>query len=92
LSTVKTLFVKQGEQLSLQYHKQREEFWKVLSGTPEIVIGEDVFQAKVGDEFNVGVGIKHRISAPNSDVTILEIARGNFDEDDIVRLEDKYNR
>lgn len=92
LSTVKTLFVKKGEQLSLQYHNKREEFWKVLSGNPEIVIGEDVFQAKVGDEFNVGVGIKHRISAPNDDVFILEIAKGNFDEEDIVRLEDKYNR
>lgn len=47
LSTVKTLFVKSGgKALSLQYHKQREELWKVLSGTPEIVIGEDVFSGK----------------------------------------------
>lgn len=92
LSTVKILNVNQGEELSLQYHNKREEFWKVLTGTPKIVIGEEVFDAKEGDEFSVLVGVKHRISAPNDNVSILEISKGEFDENDIVRLEDKYHR
>ncbi len=91
-STVKLINVNAGEQLSLQYHSKREEFWKVLSGSPEIIIGEEKFRAEVGDEFTVKTGMKHRISAPVDAVTILEIAQGEFDEEDIVRLEDKYNR
>ncbi len=91
-STVKLINVIKGEELSLQYHMKREEFWKVLKGTPKIVVGEDVFEAKEGDEFNIPVSVKHRISAVNNDVLILEIAKGDFIEEDIVRLEDKYNR
>ncbi|MEQ1499757.1 MAG: phosphomannose isomerase type II C-terminal cupin domain [Parcubacteria group bacterium] len=91
-STVKLINVKQGEQLSLQFHNNREEFWKVIKGNPEIVIGEETHIAKEGDEFFVGVTVKHRIGAPVDEVVILEIAKGEFDEEDIVRLEDKYNR
>ena len=91
-STVKILNVNKGEELSLQYHNKREEFWRVLKGSPRIVIGDDTFDSKEGDVFNVGVGVKHRISAPVDNVEILEIGRGDFDENDIVRLEDKYNR
>lgn len=91
-STVKLLYVNNGESLSLQYHKNRDEFWRVISGNPEITIGDEVFSAKEGDEFNVSRELKHRISAPLNDVVILEIATGDFDEEDIVRIDDKYNR
>ena len=37
-------------------------------------------------------GSKHRIQASNSGCTVLEISYGTFDEDDIVRIEDDYNR
>jgi len=92
LSTVKLIFVNKGEELSLQYHSKREEFWRVISGTPKVTIGEEVKEGNPGDDFHVDIGVKHRISAPNDDVLILEISKGEFDEDDIVRLEDKYNR
>lgn len=91
-STVKLLYVNKGEQLSLQYHMRREEFWKVLSGSPEIIIDDAKYEAKVGDEFEIPIESRHRISAPHDDIVILEIATGEFDENDIVRLEDKYNR
>ncbi len=92
LSTVKLLFINKGEQLSLQYHEKREEFWRVLSGNPLVLIDDREIQAKPDDEFDIKIKSKHRISAPVDDVVILEIAKGNFEEDDIVRLEDKYNR
>jgi len=92
ISTVKLLCVKKGEQLSLQYHTKREEFWRVIKGTPEITIGEEVINGVEGQEFSIETKVKHRISAPNDDVVILEISKGEFDEEDIVRLEDKYNR
>jgi mannose-6-phosphate isomerase-like protein (cupin superfamily) len=91
-STVKILNVTAGEELSLQYHMKREEFWRVLKGNPRIVVGEEVFEAKEGDEFFIGQEVKHRIGAPQGDVEVLEISLGHFDENDIVRVEDKYNR
>ncbi len=92
LSTVKLLYVNQGEQLSLQYHNHREEFWKVIKGSPDVVIGNENHSASEGEEFFIGVNTNHRISAPKDNVVILEISKGEFDENDIVRVEDKYNR
>ncbi len=90
--TVKTIFVKSGEILSLQYHKKRDEFWRILRGTPEVTIGETVTSAKIGDEFKIPVGVLHRVKAVGSDAEFLEISFGEFDEDDIVRTEDNYGR
>ena len=91
-ATVKLLYVNKGEEFSLQYHQNREEFWKVIKGTPEIVLGEQTISAKPDDEFTVLKEMKHRISAPHDDVVVLEIATGNFDEEDIIRIQDKYGR
>ncbi|HEY0980225.1 MAG TPA: phosphomannose isomerase type II C-terminal cupin domain [Candidatus Paceibacterota bacterium] len=91
-TTVKVLFVRAGEAFSLQTHAHREEFWKVLSGTPRITIGDVTTRAKAGDEFSIAAGTAHRIEAEGADAEILEIARGAFDEDDIIRLQDKYGR
>jgi len=91
-STVKILVVNKGEEFSLQFHKNREEFWRVLSGTPTIIIGDKEFVAKEGDEFIVKKGEKHRVRAKDKEARILEISFGEFDEGDIVRIEDKYGR
>lgn len=91
-STVKILKVKKGEAFSLQKHLHRKEFWRVLSGDPEITLGEKTFVAKIGDEFEIDEGQEHRIFAPLNDVEILEISKGEFEESDIIRIEDKYGR
>lgn len=90
--TVKIINVDPNEELSLQYHIHRDEFWKILLGKAIIVIGEQIKDGKEGDEFFIPKGTKHRIKTENSSVKILEISFGKFDEDDIVRLEDKYKR
>ena len=90
--TVKILSVKKGEEFSLQKHHERDEFWRVIAGDPDITIGEETKRAKVGDEFEIKPETLHRISAPENDVEVLEISRGEFDENDIVRVEDKYGR
>ena len=92
VSTVKLLYIKAGESLSLQLHHRRDEFWKIISGNPETIVGEKSYNNKVGDEILVPKETAHRISAPEGDVVILEISTGDFDEHDEVRLEDKYNR
>jgi mannose-6-phosphate isomerase len=91
-STVKILTVDPGQMFSLQYHKSRTEFWRVLSGNPRITIGDKVIDAKPGDEFLIPVNTNHRIEATDLATDVFEIAHGEFDEKDIVRLEDKYGR
>ena len=91
-STVKILHVNKGEEFSLQYHTHRKEFWKVIKGNPQVTVGDKTLIAKEGEEFTIEPHTNHRISAPTDDVAVLEISRGQFDEDDIVRIEDKYHR
>lgn len=91
-STVKLINVNYRRSTSLQYHYRRQEFWRVLQGTPTITIGDNVISALPGQEFFIDRRVAHRISANNNAVVILEISLGRFDEDDIVRLDDKYGR
>jgi mannose-6-phosphate isomerase-like protein (cupin superfamily) len=91
-TTVKTLFVRHGGTLSLQHHAKRTEFWRVLSGAPDVTIGDKVIHASVGEEFEISAESLHRLAAPNGDIEVLEIAFGEFDEEDIVRIEDSYGR
>ena len=91
-TTVKILHIKKGEAFSLQYHNKRTEFWRILEGSPEITIGDSVTVGKAGDEFEIKPKVNHRIRSVENDTKILEISYGDFDEEDIVRLEDKYGR
>ena len=91
-STVKIITINPGGKLSLQTHKNREEFWKILSGHPVITINEEKIVANPGDTFTINKGDKHRIEASDDEVSFLEICFGDFDEEDIVRLDDAYGR
>ena len=91
-TTVKVFRMISGEEFSLQFHKNRAEFWHIISGTPKITIGEKTRDAKKGDEFFIPRGTKHRMEAVGGDVEFLEISFGHFNEEDIVRLQDKYGR
>src|SRR3989344_5946606 len=91
-STVKLHTINPNSSLSLQYHNHRAEFWRIISGHPSITIGESTIVAKPGDEFMVPILEKHRIETKEEASQILEIAYGEFDESDIIRVEDKYGR
>lgn len=91
-STVKIIKVNPDQELSLQTHTKRKEFWKVLSGTPLITIGEEKIQAQVGQEFMIDENVPHRIGGGQEGADILEISFGEFDENDITRIEDRYGR
>ena len=90
--TVKIITVKPNSRLSLQYHNHRDEFWKIVEGIGQIILGEELVDVEVGDEFFIPKKAKHRIITNNNSLKVLEISFGEFDEKDIVRLEDKYNR
>lgn len=91
-STVKMLYVKPGARLSLQKHARRSEFWHVLTGNGTVTIGDTEYEAKAGKEFEIPVETPHRLAGGDQGVWILEIALGEFDESDIVRLEDDFGR
>lgn len=90
--TVKIITVEPNKKLSLQYHHFRDEFWRVVGGSGKVVIGEETFATSVGDEWIIPKETKHRLMTDDETLIVLEISYGQFDEDDIVRLEDEYDR
>ena len=91
-SMVKILSVNPHEELSLQYHHNRDEFWIILSGDGIAQVGEDRIELRADVEQFVPRETKHRLIGGNETLKMLELSFGNFDENDIVRLEDKYGR
>lgn len=91
LSTVKIITVKAGEAFSLQYHNNRAEFWKILKGEGLVTVGDETRKTTEDEEIFIPKNTNHRMQGI-TDISFLEIAMGEFDEKDIVRLEDKYGR
>jgi mannose-6-phosphate isomerase-like protein (cupin superfamily) len=91
---VKRLQVKPGQRLSLQYHHHREEHWLVVVGDATITLNERTWVAKPGEYIHIKQGDHHRLAnASDGFVEIVEIQQGSyFGEDDIVRLQDDYQR
>jgi mannose-1-phosphate guanylyltransferase len=91
-STVKILRINSGAECSLQYHNKRREFWKVLTGQVWAIVGDKTVEMATGDEIEIPIGVKHRLKHKDGNAQVLEISFGDFDEKDIVRLEDDYGR
>jgi mannose-6-phosphate isomerase len=91
-TTVKVISVDAGQQLSLQRHEHRDELWIVLDDGLEITLGDEVTQATAGDEFFIPRGTLHRVGAGAGRGRFVEVCFGEFDEQDIERVEDAYGR
>lgn len=90
--TVKLVYVDADKRLSLQYHNNRSEFWKVIKGPIKVQIGEEIKTLQTGETMMIPKKAIHRLIGAGTDAIILEISTGEFDERDIVRLEDDYSR
>jgi mannose-6-phosphate isomerase-like protein (cupin superfamily) len=91
--TVKLIYINPNSRLSLQYHKERWEFWKIIKGNAQVELEDKLLNVKEGENVVIPKRAKHRVKALNDDdCVILEISYGKFDEKDIVRLEDDYQR
>lgn len=90
--TVKLIYVNPNSRLSLQYHNKRSEFWKIVYGTAYIQLDDSLLVLKEGQTIEIPNKARHRVEAKETKCVILEISYGNFDENDIVRLEDDYQR
>ena len=91
-TTVKIIAVHAGEAFSLQTHEHRDEFWHILKGSGTVCVGDKSTEAKEGDEFFTPRNTEHRMEGGPEGISFLEIAFGDFDENDITRLEDRYGR
>lgn len=92
--TVSLMSVKPGQRLSLQSHIGRAELWIVIDDGAVIQVGDDVFHAKAGDEFWIPAGARHRLGSDLTagEVRVLEVAFGDWQQDDISRYDDDYAR
>jgi len=93
LSTVKIITVDPGGTLSRQYHYHRDELWVVLDPGARVELGDKVFSPAPGEKLYIPRETVHRLACDGErPVRILEVSFGEFDEEDIVRLEDVYGR
>jgi len=90
--TVKLVYVDGDKRLSLQYHNKRSEFWKVVKGPVKVQVDDQTKTLPTGESITIPNKAIHRLIGAGTDAIILEISSGEFEESDIVRLEDDYKR
>ena len=98
----KILIIKSNMRLSWQYHNRRSEIWSVIKGNILVSLSEndnegDHFKLKVKDQIEIGNKIRHRIIGTDDYALVAEIWIHNdksnpSDENDIIRLQDDFNR
>lgn len=91
---LKRIEVDPGGRLSYQYHKKRSEAWTIVEGRGTITLNGNVKDYSIGETILIPQGVKHRIENKfKKKVVFIEVQTGTyFGEDDIVRIEDDYNR
>jgi len=92
--TVSLMAVKPGRRLSLQSHTGRAELWVVLDEGALVEVGGEKIYPQAGDEIWIPAGAAHRLSSVDHEqsVRVLEIAFGNWQQEDITRYEDDFGR
>ena len=90
----KIIFIRKDEQLSLQFHRVKDEVVYLYEGRIEMEIGDpggalDSEVVGPGRAFHIAPGTVHRWRALEDSV-VLEVSTPEVD--DVVRLEDRYGR
>lgn len=91
---IKRIVVKPGKRLSLQKHFHRNEHWIVVSGTATVTVGNEVKYIRPNESTYIKMGEVHRLANEGKiPVVLIEAQVGEYTgEDDIVRMEDDFNR
>lgn len=94
LYKIKKISVKPGAKLSLQKHFHRSEHWIVTSGTALVTVNKDKILLKANESTYIPIGAAHRLENPGLiPLVLIEAQVGEYlKEDDIVRIEDDYDR
>ena len=90
--TVSLMSVKAGQRLSLQSHKGRAELWIVLDPGAIVHVGDAILHPEPGEEIWIPAGTKHRLASGGPTVRVLEVAFGDWQQEDITRYDDDYHR
>ncbi|MFX1574018.1 MAG: hypothetical protein ACFFB0_14825 [Promethearchaeota archaeon] len=90
-SNYNLIFLRPEFGLSIQIHKDRNEFWEILEGEPILIIGNKVhYFVQSGTKLQNPRNSYHSIINPNKQknkfVIIKEKWTGKFDENDIERV------
>ena len=98
----KVLIIAPNKRLSWQYHHRRSEIWKVVSGEIKVITSHDDIERnekilKMGDEIRLYKGERHRIIGLYDYAVVAEIwihtdNDNPSDENDIVRVQDDFDR
>ena len=91
---VKRIVVNSGAKLSLQKHKHRAEHWIVVKGTALVTCDDKVFELLENQSTYIPQGSLHRLeNHQDTPLEVIEIQTGGYvSEDDIIRVEDDYQR
>ena len=91
---VKRIVVRPGGRLSLQKHYHRAEHWIVVRGAAEVTLNGNLHLVHENESIYLPIGSDHRLGNPGKiDLELIEVQTGSYlGEDDIVRIEDAYNR
>lgn len=91
---IKRIEVNPGAKLSLQMHHHRSEHWVVVSGTARVTRGDEEFNVHVNESTFIPMSTRHRLENPGKvPLQIIEVQNGQYlDEDDIIRVEDDFDR
>ena len=91
---VKRLLINPGAKISLQKHLHRAEHWVVVRGLATITSGEKIIELKINQSTFIPKDTIHRVeNNQDSPLEIIEVQTGNYlGEDDIIRIEDDYDR
>lgn len=91
--TVSLMEVQPGQRLSLQSHTGRAELWIVMDAGAQVQVGETIRECEVWEEIWIPANEKHRLSCVGDEpCRVLEVAFGNWQQADIKRYEDDFNR
>ena len=90
--TVSLMSVNPGQRLSLQSHKGRAELWIVMDAGAVIQVNDEILHPEQGAEIWIPAGARHRLSSAGGIVRVLEVAFGDWQQEDITRYDDDYRR
>ena len=98
----KILIIAPNKRVSWQYHHRRREIWKLVKGEIKVITSHDDIERKEqilkeGDEIRLSKGERHRIIGLEEYAVVAEIwihtdKDNPSDENDIVRVQDDFNR
>lgn len=93
----KILHINKGERLSLQFHNEKEETIRVMSGVLEVIYSrtkDGKMKSEIlepGQSFHISPLMVHRFCASQgTDVDLVEVSTNYLE--DVERIEDDYDR